>query len=286
MAYITALHQEEEKDTKVHRQEDRRGTVKGLHHVDHKVTDKGLLHVMVLEDHHPAGLEMVIDKDRHHAVIAPKERETVLNVQNGKLNSPSLLSRANKSGLNRSRNTHLPTSLVSAGTDRHLSSGEKSLGLFLCALLIILSMNATLRKYESTDLEAVLSSWENATRIAHPFFTEEFLDQERHNIPEMYLPNAETWVAENAQSVVGFFALIGNEVGAIFVDPDFQGQGIGTLLIDKACELRGDLEVEVFAENRVGRPFYEKYGFVPLSESIHEATGKKLLRLQYRSSKD
>lgn len=147
-------------------------------------------------------------------------------------------------------------------------------------------MNITLRTYEPQDLDELLSAWENATRIAHPFFTEEFLDQERRNIPELYLPNAETWVAEKDSRIIGFMALIGNEVGAVFVEPSFQGRGIGTMLIDKACELRGNLEVEVFAENLIGRPFYERYGFEPLSESLHEATGQTLLRLWYQSAHD
>ncbi|HAN27544.1 MAG TPA: GNAT family N-acetyltransferase, partial [Haliea salexigens] len=32
-------------------------------------------------------------------------------------------------------------------------------------------MSVQIRKYENTDLDAVLSSWEVATRLAHPFMT-------------------------------------------------------------------------------------------------------------------
>jgi len=51
--------------------------------------------------------------------------------------------------------------------------------------------------------------------------------------------------------------------------------------MDKAQELHGELEVEVFKENSVGRRFYAKYGFEELAESIHEATGNALLRLRF-----
>jgi putative acetyltransferase len=37
--------------------------------------------------------------------------------------------------------------------------------------------------------------------------------------PKLYLPNADTWVAETNGAVVGFIALLGNFVGAIFVEP-------------------------------------------------------------------
>ncbi|MFH1300661.1 MAG: GNAT family N-acetyltransferase [Planctomycetota bacterium] len=142
-------------------------------------------------------------------------------------------------------------------------------------------MNRIVREYQAEDLDAVLSSWENATRLAHPFLSDEFLDQERYNIPHLYLPNAETWVIEQAGQVIGFIALLGNEVGAIFVQPEFHGMGAGKALMDKAHALRGDLEVEVFEANRIGRHFYQRYGFTPLSESIHEPTGNPLIRLQF-----
>ena len=137
-----------------------------------------------------------------------------------------------------------------------------------------------IRKYEPADLDSLLSSWENATRLAHPFLSEDFLSAERENIPNVYIPITDTWVAEYDSVVIGFIALLGNEVGAIFVQPDFHGQGIGPMLMDKACELQSTLEVEVFEENYIGRRFYAKYGFEPLSKKIHEDTGNALIRLR------
>jgi len=55
-------------------------------------------------------------------------------------------------------------------------------------------MDRTVRQYKDEDLPDILSSWENASRISHPFLTNEYLEQERYNIPNLYLPNADTWV--------------------------------------------------------------------------------------------
>lgn len=137
-----------------------------------------------------------------------------------------------------------------------------------------------IRKYENDDVPAVLTTWETATRLAHPFLEEHFLAQERRNIPELYLPNAETWVAEVDGEVVGFIALLGNEIGGLFVQPCHQGTGIGRALVDKVQAEIGTLEVEVFSENSIGRRFYSRYGFVEMEEKIHEQTGQKLLRLK------
>jgi putative acetyltransferase len=141
------------------------------------------------------------------------------------------------------------------------------------------------REYRKSDLEAVLSSWEEATRLAHPFMTDEFISQERKNVAEIYLPNTDMWVVETDNKVEGFIALMGNEVGAIFLQPDFHGRGAGKALMDKAQELHGDLEVEVFKENDIGRKFYSQYGFKLLGEKLHEPTGQQVLRLKFTACK-
>jgi len=142
-----------------------------------------------------------------------------------------------------------------------------------------------LRQYENSDLDAVLSSWETSTRLAHPFMTDEFIAQERVNIAEIYMPNTDTWVAEIEGNVKGFIALIGNEVGAIFLQPECHGKGVGKALMDKAQALHTDLEVEVFKDNSIGRKFYARYGFEQLGEKFHEPTGHQVLRLKFTASK-
>ena len=141
-----------------------------------------------------------------------------------------------------------------------------------------------LRKYESTDLEDLLSAWAAASAVAHPFLSEQFLEQERRKILSVYLPNAETWVWETDGRVVGFVALLGNEVGAIFVDPRFQRAGIGRALMDRARASREDLEVEVFKANALGRAFYARYGFKLMQEKTHEETGFEVMRLRLVAS--
>jgi len=66
-----------------------------------------------------------------------------------------------------------------------------------------------IRQYRNSDLDDVLSSWENTQTLAHPFLPDAFQKQEKKNIRELYLPNADTWVAELNSHVIGFIALIG-----------------------------------------------------------------------------
>ena len=142
-------------------------------------------------------------------------------------------------------------------------------------------MNVIIRSYQDFDLNDLLTAWEHATKLAHPFLTKQFLEQEKLNIPNLYLPNADTWVVVDAEKVVGFMALIGNEVGALFVEPDYHGHGLGKALMDKAKSLHSKLVLDVFKENKIGRRFYDRYGFQLLEEKMHEETGNMLLRLVY-----
>ncbi len=137
-----------------------------------------------------------------------------------------------------------------------------------------------IRPYRQTDLNRLLDVWYSASLVGHPFLDEAFFDKERTQIRDVHLPRAETWVYEEGDDVVGFIALLGNEVGAIFVDADHQGRGVGRALMDHARRLRGGLELSVFKENEIGRSFYQRYGFKQVAERVDPATGLIELRLR------
>jgi len=137
----------------------------------------------------------------------------------------------------------------------------------------------SIRKYNDTDCEAVIEIWHAASKIATPFLSDEFLTWEREQIREVWMPSAETWVFESEGSVVGFIALLDNEVGAIFVHPEAQGRGVGRALMDHAASTRDSLYLDVFKENAIGRRFYDRYGFKYQFEHVQEETGRTQMRL-------
>lgn len=142
-----------------------------------------------------------------------------------------------------------------------------------------------IRKYKKTDDDAIIEAWYEASLLAHPFLTADFLEKEKENIRKIYLPNTETWVYEDKAKVVGFISMIGNEVGAIFLNPNFHGLGIGKSLMDKVAEIHEILEVQVFEKNTIGRRFYDRYEFMPIGKELHEETNEMLLRLRYERPK-
>jgi putative acetyltransferase len=136
-----------------------------------------------------------------------------------------------------------------------------------------------IRAYRSSDCTAVLDVWAAASAVAHSFLPKEYLAAERRDIAELHLPAAQSWVWVAGEHVVGFIAMVANEIGGLFVDPDHHGRGIGRALVDHVCKSHDELEVEVFKENALGRAFYAAYGFVEDHEGVHSATGFEVLRL-------
>jgi len=122
-----------------------------------------------------------------------------------------------------------------------------------------------IRPYRADDKSRLLSIWRAASEIGHPFFSEDQLDEQQHLVGEIYLPKAETWVAQYDGEPVGFIGLLDSFIGGLFVSPEAQGQGIGRALIAHALERKHSLELEVYALNESAVGFYRRLGFVEVS---------------------
>ncbi len=148
------------------------------------------------------------------------------------------------------------------------------------AIVVAGEATSVIRKYDTHDLAELINVWYDASQIAHPFWTSEMFHRERRDISQNFLPIAEMWVFEEEGRVVGFIALLDNEVGGIFVSPGRQRHGIGRALMDHARACRDHLELDVLETNQIGRAFYDAYGFDIVGERLDEETGLRVLRLR------
>ncbi len=139
-----------------------------------------------------------------------------------------------------------------------------------------------IRKYEDKDEPRLIDIWYNSSSLAQPFLDDAFVEKVKKDMKDVYLPNAETWVFEENNVVIGFISMIGNEIGGLFVSPDQHSKGVGTTLVDFIGEYHRELEVEVFKENIIGRGFYDKYGFKMMKEYFHEESKQVVLRMKFR----
>lgn len=141
-----------------------------------------------------------------------------------------------------------------------------------------------IRKYTTNDTDALIAIWENAESAAHPFLPKSVRDKVREDMRNIYLPNAETWVLESEGSPVGFIAMIDTEIGGLFLDTSQHGKGLGRKMVDYVVAAKGPLTVEVFKDNKIGLPFYERYGFAVTGEGKFEASGHETFKMAMPTS--
>ena len=138
-----------------------------------------------------------------------------------------------------------------------------------------------IRKHQESDLEEILAIWYQASTLAHPFLEDAFVEKVKKDMREIYIPGSETWVYEEKGKVIGFIGMQGNEIGGLFVLPDHHSKGVGTQLTNFISEYHEELEVEVFTRNKIGRAFYDKYGFIKIKEFLHEESKLEVLRMKF-----
>ncbi|MEP3297065.1 MAG: GNAT family N-acetyltransferase [Pseudoruegeria sp.] len=136
-----------------------------------------------------------------------------------------------------------------------------------------------IRDFKNDDTDVLIKIWKAASTVAHSFLSADFIEDEAENLRNIYLVHAQTRVIEVDGRAAGFIAMIGNEIGGLFLDPELHGRGLGRAMVTDIFETQGALEVEVFEQNAVGRRFYKSYGFEQISTSTHEPTGETVLRL-------
>lgn len=128
-----------------------------------------------------------------------------------------------------------------------------------------------IRKLNEADIDKVMDIWMKSTIKAHDFISKEYWQNNYNTVKEVYIPMSETFVYKDVQGIKGFISVINNEfIGALFVDIDFQGNGIGKQLIDYAVSRYGKLQLAVYKENKKSVEFYINRGFKIIEEQIND----------------
>ena len=93
-------------------------------------------------------------------------------------------------------------------------------------------------------------------------------------IDHMQKPGAKSWVAKQGDKVIGFIAVLKkddeNSVNALHVLPEYQGQGVGTRLLETALDWLGSskrISLDVVLYNEKAKSLYKKFGFTQQKET-------------------
>lgn len=139
-----------------------------------------------------------------------------------------------------------------------------------------------IRKYQNSDMERVLAIWLEGSKQAHGFVAEDYWQKMLPSVRKYYLPNTESYVFEDKHQIKGFVSTIDDKyVGALFVDPKYQKQRIGSKLMNYLKNIYPELTLKVFAKNEGALRFYKKNGFKIMAEQTDEGTKEQELLLSW-----
>lgn len=131
-----------------------------------------------------------------------------------------------------------------------------------------------IRNLNSKDIDTVMDIWIKSTVKAHHFISKEYWQDNYNTVRDVYIPMSETFVYEDEEGIKGFISIINNEfIGALFVDVDFQDNGIGKSLINYVKDKYKKLTLAVYKENKSAVGFYTNVGFKIVDEQINDDSG-------------
>lgn len=139
-----------------------------------------------------------------------------------------------------------------------------------------MSFEPHLRRARPSDISRLVEVWLNAVRATHHFLTEADIQALLPVVRDVVLPNLEEmWlVCDDDDVAVGFMALDGRSLEALFIDPSHLRRGGGRCLVEHARRLKGPLVVGVNEQNPAAIGFYVALGFEVIGRSPVDDEGR------------
>lgn len=136
-----------------------------------------------------------------------------------------------------------------------------------------------IRPFKETDLSRVYEIYANSKLDELRFEDENFdllrLEDDPKRLPKVM--GSDIYVYE-VDEILGFGAILGSEIRALFVSPAARGKGIGKLLLEfLLSKSSGDTSLWVTSSNMPAVQLYKSYGFRTSSEFMATYNGKEVL---------
>ncbi|MDI5890756.1 GNAT family N-acetyltransferase [Halomonas rhizosphaerae] len=125
------------------------------------------------------------------------------------------------------------------------------------------------------EFPQLVDIWLRASQQAHPFISEACWKARADDMALRRLPACEVQVLEAGRRVIGFCAMHGDHLEALFVDPEVQSFGHGSGLMAHAMEGHQCITLWVYSRNVRAVSFYRRLGFSIVDEREDPETGEQ-----------
>lgn len=138
-----------------------------------------------------------------------------------------------------------------------------------------------IRGFKIDELDTIMKIWLKTNIEAHSFISERYWKENSDAVKAM-LPDANIFVYEENNIILGFVGLMDNYIAGIFVNRNHQSRGIGKALLNYIKENNSELTLHVYKKNHRGINFYLREYFIISKEQVDENTGEPELVMNWK----
>ena len=142
-----------------------------------------------------------------------------------------------------------------------------------------------LREFKEADIDKIMQIWRDGNFKAHNFIPNKYWSDNYIRVQNEYLRKSNTWVYTENEEIQAFISVMDDGyIGALFVIPKIQRDGIGTMLVNHVKEKYDKLYLNVYEKNVPATMFYKAMGFRKIRVQIDEATQEKEYIMEWNKS--
>lgn len=141
-----------------------------------------------------------------------------------------------------------------------------------------------IRKAKEAELDRLIEIWLESSFQAHDFIDQEYWEENREVMRNLYLPLSENFVVIEG-TIKGFLSMMGKEIAALFILPSEQGVGFGKALMQYAQEKNNEIYLNVYVQNERAKAFYQSQDFQIVEKSLDAATNEIEYRMHWESGR-
>jgi putative acetyltransferase len=140
-----------------------------------------------------------------------------------------------------------------------------------------------LRRATLDDMTALARLHRRTVQISLPFLpTLHTPEEDAWWFSERLYAANEVWLAEDGEGPVGYIAFRPDFIEHLFIQPEAQSAGLGPRLLEVAKQASAELSLWTFQQNERARRFYERHGFVAVTETDGADNEEHLPDVLYR----